>query len=212
MNIDNQTEYWNKVAEAKIFTHPLDKKIINKYLTPINLILDYGCGYGRTVKELVDLGYSNIIGFDTSNELINRGKNEHNLPLIHITNPLDLSVQDNSIDFILLFAVLTCIPSNNGQKDLINLIRNKLKTGGILYISDYYLQNNSLEMERYEYLNGDKNNYGVFSLTEGATFRHHTPEWISELTKDFKILLENPVEVMTMNGHSAKAFQLVIQK
>lgn len=212
MNIDNQVEYWNKVAATKTFTHPLDNRILSKYLTTDSSILDFGCGYGRILKELTDLGYKNAMGFDTSLELINRGKHHHQLQLFHINGPLDLPVNNNSIDFIILFAVLTCIPSNEGQKAIINLLKRKLKHGGILYISDYYLQNNSREMERYGNLNDDKNNYGVFSLTEGVTFRHHTKEWIAELTKEFKPLRENLIEVKTMNGHSAEAFQLLIQK
>ena len=212
MNLDNQTAYWNKVAESKTFTHPLDISILRNYLRPDSVILDYGCGYGRLVKELNHAGFINVRGFDTSNALINRGKKENDLPLFHIHSSLDLPVQDQTAEGILLFAVLTCIPSNQGQIDLIEMLNNKLKPNGILYISDYYLQNDSTEMERYSHLNEDQNNYGIFSLPEGATFRHHTKEWISELTKGFKTLVEKPVEVKTMNGHAAMAFQLVLQK
>ena len=212
MNIDNQTEYWDKVAKEKTFTHPVSYTILNEYLTASSTLIDFGCGYGRIIKELTEAGFTNATGYDTSKELIKRGKQQENLPLVHIKNPLDLPVPNNSVDCILLFAVLTCIPSNGGQKELINLLFSKLKPKGILYISDYYLQNNALEVERYQYFNNDKNNFGVFSLKEGVTFRHHTKEWILELTKDFKILLENPIEITTMNGHFAQAFQLVVQK
>jgi hypothetical protein len=61
-------------------------------------------------------------------------------------------------------------------------------------------------------LNGDKDNYGVFTLPEGATFRHHTREWIAELLTDFKIMEERAVAVRTMNGHIAEAFQIVAMR
>lgn len=212
MNLDNQKEYWDKVAEIKTFTHPIDLEIINTFLNKQSKIVDFGCGYGRIVKQLTDLGFENVCGFDTSIELISRGISENNLTLYHIENPTVLKLENNSVDCIILFAVLTCIPSNEGQINLINLLLSKLKKGGIIYISDYYLQENSVEVERYEYLNDDKSNYGVFKLPEGATFRHHTKEWIKTLTKEFEILIENPLIVKTMNGNTAKGFQIIGRK
>lgn len=212
MNIDNQSEYWDNVAALKTFTHPLDLPFLNSFLPKDSKILDYGCGYGRVVKALSDNRFENVLGFDTSEELIRRGKKDGDLNLFHIEYPKDLPIQDNSLDCIILFAVLTCIPSNKGQMELLKLLYSKLKTGGIIYISDYYLQKDSKEMKDYQYLDNDLNNFGVFSLPEGATFRHHTYEWIAELTKDFKILFEKPIDVMTMNGHKAKGFQIIGQR
>lgn len=212
MDLDNQKEYWDKVAEIKTFTHPIDLELINHFLNKQSIIVDFGCGYGRIVKELTDLGFANVSGFDTSKELIARGKSQNNLALYPIDNPSQLKLEDNSVDCVILFAVLTCIPSNEGQTSLLNVLLSKLKKGGILYISDYYLQEKSVEVERYEYLNGDKNNFGVFKLPEGATFRHHTKEWIQTLTKDFEIITENPLIVKTMNGNIAKGFQIIARK
>lgn len=212
MDLDNQKEYWDEVAEIKTFTHPIDIELINKFLNKRSRVVDFGCGYGRIVKELTDLGFENASGFDTSKELIARGISENNLSIYHIENPTDLKLEDNSVDCIILFAVLTCIPSNEGQKSLINLLLSKLKKGGIIYISDYYIQEKSVEVERYEYLNGDENNFGVFKLPEGATFRHHTKEWIKTLMKDFEILIKKPLIVKTMNGNIANGFQIIGKK
>ena len=68
-----------------------------------------------------------------------------------------------------------------------------------MYVSDYYLQAGSKEMERYEYLNDNKENYGVFTLNEGATFRHHTKEWINKLLGAFRIVEENRIEGVRRN-------------
>jgi SAM-dependent methyltransferase len=211
MNLDNQTSYWNKVARSKTFTHPLDLNFLGEFLSKDSLIIDFGCGYGRIVEQLNNNGFTNLKGFDTSIELINRG-NKDVANIFHIQSPGDIPVEDNTADCILLFAVLTCIPGNKAQKDLIHLLESKLKPGGLLYISDYYLQNDSAEMESYGYLNEDKNNFGVFTLEEGVTFRHHTKEWISELLEKFTILDEKQIEVITMNGQKAKAFQLLLKK
>jgi SAM-dependent methyltransferase len=212
-DINNQVNYWNSVAPVKNFTHPLNEFLVNKYFKESGFILDYGCGYGRITSSLFNSGYKSIIGVDTSRALIERGKHLHpEIEFMEIDNPLSMPFDNNRFDVVILFAVLTCIPSNEGQKELISLLQSKLKSGGILYISDYYLQQETNEVSRYEYLNDDPLNYGVFTLPEGATFRHHTREWIKELLQNMEILEEVPTEVKTMNGHSAMAFQIIARK
>ncbi|MEO6550103.1 MAG: methyltransferase domain-containing protein [Ferruginibacter sp.] len=211
MNIDNQTNYWDSVAEQKTFTHPVNLNILNKYLDKDAIIVDYGCGYGRITGELKAAGFKNISGYDTSAKLVNRGRKD-GLPIYHIESPDKLPLADISIDSFVLFTVLTCIPSNSGQADLLTLLYSKLKPGGFIYISDYYLQENEISKSRYTYFNNDKNNYGVFVLPEGATLRHHQKEWIATLVKEFTIKEAFNIEVKTMNGNKAEAFQIMLQK
>ncbi len=210
--LDNQKDYWNRVADTKTFTHPLDIVLFDQYVNKTSQILDYGCGYGRLVKRLKESGYQNVIGYDSSEKMIERGQAGEELPLYPIDQPFDLMVDDLTVDCILLFAVLTCIPTNQGQTRLIELLKNKLRSNGLLYVSDYYLQINAIEMEQYETFNDDMDNHGVFALPEGVTFRHHTRQWILTLFKEFKIESEQEIEVQTMNGGEAKAFQLMLRK
>ena len=35
-------------------------------------VLDYGCGYGRTLAELRDVGWRNAVGVDFSREMVSR--------------------------------------------------------------------------------------------------------------------------------------------
>lgn len=207
-----QIAYWDKVANEKIFTHPINLLLVETYINRESTCVDFGCGYGRTVKILNDLGFKNVRGFDTSIELIKRGKRNGIKNIVHFNALSDLPVEDNSVDCILLFAVLTCIPDNATQMELLDVLYSKLKVGGIVYVSDYYLQSNPSEFDKYDYLNNDKENYGVFTLPEGVVFRHHTKEWIDKLLKKFKVRSENLIEVKPMNGNKAEAFQLVAQK
>jgi 2-polyprenyl-3-methyl-5-hydroxy-6-metoxy-1,4-benzoquinol methylase len=206
-HVYNQTEYWNRVAQDKIFTHPIDWVWLNECVSKDALIIDFGCGYGRIVKELNNAGYTNVKGFDTSHELIKRGHKEGVNNITFIQSLSDCMLQDQTADIVLLFAVLTCIPENITQQNLISFLKSKLKPNGLLYISDYYLQEDLAEVRQYEYLNGDKQNGGVFTLPEGATFRHHSKEWIRFLLSDFEIQCEKIIDVITMNGYTAKAFQ-----
>lgn len=211
-SINNQQAYWNRVAQSKTFTHPINSIWLKQYFTVDDVLVDFGCGYGRLVVELQQAGFLQVKGYDTSIELIKRGTTTHSLPLFHIESPDALPIEDASVDGIFLFAVLTCIPGNAAQEALIALLFSKLKPGAKLYISDYLLQENQDEVGRYEYLNDDPDNYGVFSLPEGATFRHHTRDRFSTLLQPFTILEEQLVEVFTMNGHKAMACQFLVQK
>ena len=211
--IDNQSEYWDNVADQKNFTHTLDTTFLNRYFNKNDKILDYGCGYGRIVNQLINRGFFNIKGYDTSINLIKRGKTINpECPIQHIKSLKELNIDNESVKGIVLFAVLTCIPSNAGQEELINYLHEILELNGIIYLSDYYLQPNSKQLDRYQYLNGDPSNYGVFTLPEGVTFRHHTKDWIHILFKKFKIIEEKQVKVLTMNGHEAECFQIIAQK
>jgi hypothetical protein len=115
-------------------------------------------------------------------------------------------------DAVILFAVLTCVPSNDDQVELIAQLKNRLRHGGLIYVSDYYLQGGTSEVKNYQSLNSDDANYGVFTLPEGVTLRHHTKPWIKELLHGFEILQEKEISVQTMNGSPAMAFQILAQK
>lgn len=148
-------------------------------------ILDVGCGYTRTLNELYQLEYKDLIGLDFSTSIIERGKN--NFPHLDLM-PMDVEIiplEDSSVDAIILFAVLTCIVKNDEQKKLIDEILRVLKPGGILYFNDFLINGDERNIARYYKYLSKYDNYGVFELPEGAVLRHHNIEWIKELLLDF---------------------------
>ena len=52
----NQRDYWDSVSEKKEFTTPFQAEAFAKYVGKDALIVDVGCGYGRTLNELQQLG------------------------------------------------------------------------------------------------------------------------------------------------------------
>jgi len=76
-----------------------------------------------------------------------------------------------------------------------------------LYISDLWLQSDARNLERYNRDEPKYGTYGVFDLPEGVTVRHHDPTWIEILTTDFNRVALDDIDVLTMNGNPAKAFQ-----
>lgn len=99
------------------------------------------------------------------------------------------------------------MPTDNGQRALVKEIGRVLKPEGLLYVSDLWLQTDERNLKRYVRDQEKYGIYGVFDLTEGVTVRHHDPEWIQTLTSDFETVALDQINVVTMNGNPAKAFQ-----
>src|SRR4030095_225753 len=97
-----------------------------------------------------------------------------------------IPLPDDSVDGALLFSVLTCVPTDDGQRAILKELHRVLRPGGLLYISDLSLQSDERNLTRYARDEAKYGKYGVFDLPEGVTVRHHSPEWIATLTRDFE--------------------------
>jgi len=207
-DLDHQLAYWDRTGPGKSFGHPLNLERLAQWLTPDHRILDLGCGYGRALGSLFEHGYRNLIGFDPAPAMVALARER--FPAItfeEITSPPHLDLPDASVDAVLLFSVLTCVPTDQGQRAIIREAGRVLRPGGLLYISDLWLQTDERNKDRY--IRGELRygTYGVFDLPEGVTVRHHDPRWIEELTQDFDSRALDHIDVHTMNGNPAKGFQ-----
>lgn len=211
-SLDQQSEYWNSTGTGKTFTHPLDTTWLSS-LKPNARILDYGCGYGRLTGELHRRGFTSIEGADLSPALIARARRQW--PALRFTlidAPPTLPHPDESYDVILLFAVLTCIPTDNGQRELLTELRRLLRPGALLYLSDICLQPDECNRARYEAHAATYGVYGVFETSDGAICRHHDPAWLRGLLTGFDQIAERQTTAKTMNGNPAQITQLLAQK
>ena len=207
VDLDSQLDYWNTEGVNKPFRHPLNLRRLSEWLSPASFILDYGCGYGRCLGELFNAGYRNLIGFDFSPAMIAAARAQFPDVSFQEVQSSTIPLPDAAADAALLFSVLTCVPTNDGQRALLGELHRVLKPGGLLYISDLWLQADERNLVRYVRDEQKYGVYGVFDLPEGVTVRHHDPKWIETLTKDFEVLALDQIEVRTMNGNPAKAFQ-----
>ena len=201
-----QKQYWNEVSSSKEFTIPLYMDLFSRYVTKEDRILDVGCGYGRVMNELYGLGYRDLIGIDFSKGMIERGSKQ--FPYLDLREKKDekIDLEDDSVDAVLLIAVLTCIYRDEDQKQLIDEITRVLRPGGILYIGDYLLGEDERNRKRYEEFEPVFGTYGVFELPEGAICRHHSEDHLRSLLKDLETLEFFPAYYTTMNGHRSKGF------
>lgn len=207
MNLDSQYEYWNTDGAQKSFAHPVNLERVSQWLSRGSRILDFGCGYGRCLGELFNAGYRNLIGFDFSPAMLAAARTRFPEVTFEEVRSPTIPLPDGSVDGALLFSVLTCMPTDDGQRTLVNELHRVLRPRGLLYISDLWLQPDERNLTRYARDEPKYGTYGVFDLPEGVTVRHHDPKWIEDLTSDFEIVALDHIEVVTMNGNPAKAFQ-----
>lgn len=195
------------MAWEKEFTHPINLPLLQAHLPFNSKILDYGCGYGRVCRALTDAGYGNVTGVDSSSAMIERGREQYPTLSLEVLPASGMIYPSQSFDAILLFSVLTCIPTDAGQQTLLKNLRQILRPEGLIYISDLVLQDDERNQERYQHNQKEFGTYGVFRLPEGTIVRHLSTEWIEHLTSHFDMLDMKYIEVVTMNGNKAKAFQ-----
>lgn len=196
-----QREYWDEVANDKNFTTPFRHDLFSKYVSQDAVILDYGCGYGRTLTELKDNGYKNLHGVDFSKEMIRRAILNSGGINYQVVSSGKLPYPTNFFDSVLLFAVLTCVHRNQEQNEILNELKRVLKPNGVIYINDFLLNADERNIDRYEKFYEKYNTYGVFELPDGAILRHHNTERTYEWGNGFKQLEYQPVEYVTMNGN-----------
>lgn len=206
-----QTAYWDKVADTKEFNHQINWEFLSPHLNQESTILDYGCGYGRLTKIIADRGFANVIGVDNSFEMIKRAKKEFAGLSFHHQSENVLEFSDNHFDLVMLFAVLTCIPMDKDQDELIQELKRVIKPNGLFYISDFLINSDQRNLDRYQ--STSYKPYGVFELPENVILRHHSLEYLkSVVLEDFEIIYENIYEVTTMNGNKSRAVQLAGKK
>ncbi|HEY2795304.1 MAG TPA: class I SAM-dependent methyltransferase [Micromonosporaceae bacterium] len=211
-DLNSQTAYWDTVSTTKTFTHPLHLpwlESIDRQAT----ILDYGCGYGRTMQALEQHGFDNLSGVDTSPGMIARARTLRSAMRFDVVaEPPTLTIPDAGVDAVVLFAVLTCIPSDDAQASLVAELRRVLRPGGILYLSDLLLGDDERNRDRYARFADRYGTYGVFETDDGAVCRHHSIDHLTSLLADFTVTDTRRITVATMNGHESAGIQMLARR
>jgi len=208
MSLDVQLDYWDRIGPSKPFAHPVNLARLQEYLDPGCPILDFGCGYGRVAGFLWSHGYRNVIGVDPAPAMVAAARERFpDLEFRVLDDAPHVGVPDAGVDAVLLISVLTCVPGDAGQRAIVEEATRVLGPGGLLYISDLWLQTDPRNIARYEAGLPRHGVYGVFDLPEGVTVRHHDRRWIEGLTAGYDRLALDEFQVSTMNGNTADGFQ-----
>ncbi|GHJ48442.1 hypothetical protein Cs7R123_57840 [Catellatospora sp. TT07R-123] len=210
---DTDLAYWETAGATKTYSHPLRPSWLDGVPHDAR-VLDYGCGYGRTMNELAGLGFTGLTGVDVSTAAVRRGRESFPGLDLRVVGPgAVLPFAAGAFDLVLLFAVLTCVPADAAQDGLVAELVRVLAPGGLLYVSDLPLQHDERNRERYAaHAAGSELPYGTFTTDDGATCRHHDPAWLRDLLSACDLLREETIPVTTMNGNAVHALQLLARK
>ena len=208
-----RAKYWEEVAYLKESTTPLDIELFSQFTSKYDRILDYGCGYGRTLHELSEHGYSNLYGIDNSNNMINRGKKAYPALQLIVNKATTIPFAENWFQAVILFGVLTCMPLDEEQLNLMQEISRVLKPRGIIYINDFLINYDARNVARYREIQQEKQyGYGVIRIPNGVLFRHHTKTWIKQLTSSFITESYTEQKFATLNNHEGNGFSYIGRK
>ncbi len=212
-NLNEQMQYWDSVAAEKKFHTQFDAEIFIKYVNPTDVVLDFGCGYGRILGELIKYKFNHLYGADFSEQMLDLARKTYPNVIFKKNNDIDISYQNEFFDAIILSAVLGCIAGESQQKYLIKEILRVLKPGGILYLADFIINDDEYNLKRYqEFPNSNEFPYGVFHVAGGAVLRHHTEEHIRQILSQFDIKIFHKTTFKTMDNKTSNGFILIAKK
>jgi len=174
-------------------------------------ILDFGCGYGRTLSELAEDDYTELTGIDFSEPLIRRGMEEHpELNLIAYPGGT-LPFKDNAFDAAIMLGVFTCMPETRDQAQALLELKRVLKPGGMLYINDFLLNRDKRNLDRYQAGQEQYGVYGIFDLPDGGVVRHHDRNHMEALFSGFETLVFEEAVYETMHGHYSQGLYAMVR-
>lgn len=96
-------------------------------------ILEAGCGTGRVVKYLYDLGYHNVQGIELNEDIVRWVDNKYPELGIRAGDILHMPFGPESFDVVLSYGVVEHFPQ--GLAALLRSLRRVLKTGGIAVVT-----------------------------------------------------------------------------
>lgn len=149
---------------------------------------------------------------DLSTEMIRRGKELFPHLDLRAAQGDELPFEDKSQDAVLLFAVLTSIPKDRGQEDVIQEVLRVLKPGGVLLVNDFLLNSDERNLARYRKGCGQHGPFGTFLLPDGGVMRHHDPAHLKKLLASLDEEIFEETRFRTMNGNTSLGVLFVGRK
>lgn len=206
-----QNKFWNEIASSVSLTDPFYLEKLTPYLQTDSQIIEYGCGYGRVLNHLHINNYTNVLGFDLSPGMINRGKEQFPHLNLQTINHAKIPLKEHAVDAVILSTVLCCIPSNEAQEQIIQEIKRILKPQGILYLTDFLITDTLLMKQRYQTDFQTYYEWGAHRTKEGFYIRHHYPEYITYLFNGFTLKWYEEANYFNMADYPVKTFHGIYQ-
>ena len=190
--------------------------------TSHDLMLDLACGQGRIISELLgrELNLKNIIGVDFSDEVLRKARinlaeagedisiNFASLDILEYIR----TVEDGSVDILLLFEVLYMLPN---PELVLSEISKKLSPDGIAFFSvrtDYYYGLSTLKQGLYQKLDLFKSaNHGQI-FDSGVQFNWtDSAKILDEFSTSYGLIVKECVAVGSCSGIPGDPYEYIVR-
>lgn len=205
---------WEKHAgEGTRFTAPGPGEAFFDLVPPGGLLLDLGCGYGRTMAGLARRGYRRLVGADAAPGMLCRARNCGAGAGLAAASAGALPFADGVFDAVIAVALFTCIPGLDDQRRAAGEIHRVLRPGGVFCGSFFLLNRDGRNRARYrgEARPGSRD-WGLFRLGPDGLLRHHALGHLRRLFRRFRWLESEVERFETMGGHTSRGLRLLAVK
>jgi ubiquinone/menaquinone biosynthesis C-methylase UbiE len=204
--------YWERKINGESQCKMPPKNII-QLLGEYASILDLGCGTGRVLKYIREIGFKGqLYGVDWSRNSLAKAQKTTSDVKLYEGDIRNTPFADNTFDLIILSAVLTCQVTNDDLYQVLKEANRITKNDANLYISDFLLTYNIRNIIRY--LKGFimYKKLGVFWA--GHIFIHYRKNKIIKIIKNtgFRIIEFKTFKTKTMNNNLHNGFSVLCQK
>jgi ubiquinone/menaquinone biosynthesis C-methylase UbiE len=122
---------------SRYFLKDVERRLVEKYFNKDDLLLDIGCGAGRTTVVLHEMGYK-VIGGDISKPMIERASERFPQIDFRILDACNMEFADASLSQVLFsFGGIDCVHPIEKRNQALNEIKRVLKPGGIFIYSSH---------------------------------------------------------------------------
>ncbi|WP_394203536.1 class I SAM-dependent methyltransferase [Shewanella waksmanii] len=186
---------WDSVASCVDFNLEISTPDLLNIIPTDSKILDFGCGYGRISQQLYSLGYLNLVGVDSSPEMINRGLTEFPHLDLRFSKSAKLPFRDNTFEAVITCAVFTCINDIAERMSVFEELTRVLKPQGIAYLAEFSSQESI-----------------KFDSGQGIPMWHSSHYELENLIKPMSLLVSKQSNTETMSGYKSYVSHIFAQK
>lgn len=195
-----------KKPETDVYTAKIDNEIFESIDRRVESVLDLGCGTGRHIRVLRDLGSRKIFGIDKSKDNLLIAKKRGLGKAVQIDlNEVDINDIEGKFDLIVICAVFSYL-NNSTVGKILDIINLKLNEGGFIVFTDFIFNNDRSDYKV-------DNSLAILDLKkEKLRVYHRNKDQIIELFKNFKVIKQIENSCLTFNKDHHPYIQILFKK
>lgn len=158
--IEQNKKVYNAIASRFSRTRDFlwdDLKIMRRFVTSEDTIVDLGCGNGRLYQLFRDLQV-NYIGIDQSDELIRIARERFPGERFLVADMRDTHLKDNIADVVFCIAALQHMPTEETRVGVLKEMKRILKPGGTIVMLNWNLYS---DWARKKYVGNEQSDFMI---------------------------------------------------